>query len=77
MSALAMLGFAAGAGFAVVVVATIVVIIGIHQEERRNSLLRGSPPSVVALLARRVLGVRAGRQEQGAGVCARSPDILE
>lgn len=66
MSALAMLVFAAGAGFAVVVVATIVVIIGVSQEERRNSLLAGSPPTVVARLARRVLGVHVSAAKAGA-----------
>ena len=57
MAAIEALGFAVAAGFALIVVATILVIIGIHQEERQRTIIRGRrPPTVCALLARRVLG---------------------
>jgi hypothetical protein len=57
MAAIEAIVFVTAAGFAVIVVATILVIIGIHQEERCKTILRGRrPPTVCALLARRVLG---------------------
>jgi hypothetical protein len=57
MAAIYVLLFVTAAGFAVIVVATILVIIGIHQEERQRTIIRGRrPPTVCALLARRVLG---------------------
>jgi hypothetical protein len=56
MTAIEAIVFAGTAGFAVVVVATILVIVGIGQEERRGTLTDERPPTVPALLARRVLG---------------------
>jgi hypothetical protein len=56
MAAIDMLVFVTAAGFAVVVTATILVIIGVHQEERRGTLARKPPPTIPALLARRILG---------------------
>jgi hypothetical protein len=56
MAAIDAIVFATAAGFAVIVIATILVIIGVHQEERRKTLAFGDPPTVAALLARRVLG---------------------
>jgi hypothetical protein len=56
MAAIEPVLFVTAAGFAVVVVATILVIIGVHQEERRGTLARRPPPTIPALLARRVLG---------------------
>ena len=57
MAALAFIAAATGAGFALIVVATILVIIGVRQEERVKTYLRAdAPPSILALLARRVLG---------------------
>jgi len=56
MPAIYLVLFATAAGTAVVVVATILVIIGVHQEERRGTLARRPPPTIPALLARRVLG---------------------
>jgi predicted membrane metal-binding protein len=48
---------AVGAGFALILVATIIVIIGVHQEEAAKTAVRGlRPPTICALLARRVLG---------------------
>jgi hypothetical protein len=55
MAVIDALAFATAAGFAVVV-ATTLVIIGARQEERRQSLIRASRPTIPALLARRVLG---------------------
>jgi len=56
MAAIAAIVFATAAGFAVIVVATVLVIIGVHQEERRQTLAHGDPPTGAALLARCVLG---------------------
>lgn len=50
------IAFAAFAGFAVILAATILVIIGVRQEERRRTMARHPPPTIPALLARRVLG---------------------
>ena len=57
--------FAGAAGFAVIVVATILVIIGVRQEEHfldgevdeegRRRLEYREPPTILALLARRIL----------------------
>jgi hypothetical protein len=44
------------AGFAIIIIiATVLVIIGVHQEERRSTLT-DRPPTIPALLARRILG---------------------
>jgi hypothetical protein len=48
--------FVTAAAFAVIVIATVLVVIGVHQEERRWTLAHGDPPTVLALLARRILG---------------------
>jgi hypothetical protein len=56
MAAIEAIVFATAAGFAVIAAATIVVIIGVHQEERLETLAHGRPPTVPALLARRVIG---------------------
>jgi hypothetical protein len=64
-----LLVFIVAAAFALIVVATILVIIGVHQEERYQTFVRrgehdrmlvhGGPPTIPALLARRVLGAYA------------------
>jgi hypothetical protein len=46
---------AGAAGFTITIIATILVIIGVHQEERRSTFT-GRPPTIPALLARRILG---------------------
>lgn len=51
--------FAVSAGFAVIVAATMLAIIGVRQEERCGSLTQQRPPTIPALLARRVLGAYA------------------
>ena len=61
-----LLVFIVAAAFALIVVATVLVIIGVHQEERYQTFVRrgehdrmlvhGGPPTIPALLARRVLG---------------------
>jgi hypothetical protein len=56
LAAIEAVSFAVAAGFAVIVAATVVVIVGVHQEERRLTIRSGRPPTVCALLARRVLG---------------------
>ncbi|MGH3402429.1 MAG: hypothetical protein ACRDRJ_07960 [Streptosporangiaceae bacterium] len=62
MAAIEAIVFAGAAGFAVIVVATILVIIGVHQEQRvldregRQTFAHHEPPTILALLARRVLG---------------------
>ena len=56
MAAVDMLLFATAAGFALIIAATILVIIGVHQEERRATFAGNRPPTIPALLARRVLG---------------------
>jgi hypothetical protein len=49
------IGVAVGTGFLMAIV--MLVIIGVHQEERRRSIVdRRRPPTLTALLARRVLG---------------------
>jgi hypothetical protein len=58
MTAIGMVVFTASAGFAVIVVSTILVIIGVSQEERCRTMARQCAPTIPALLARRVLGVR-------------------
>ena len=56
MAVIAALVFATAAGFAVIAAATILVIIGARQEQRHQSITRERPPTIPALLARRVLG---------------------
>jgi hypothetical protein len=56
--------FATAAGFAVIVVGTIVVIIGVHQEEKLETLADGMPPTILALLARRVTGAYVNLQRE-------------
>jgi hypothetical protein len=56
MAAIDAIVFAVAAGFAFAVLITVVVIIGVHQEERRLTLTRRTPPGVMARLARIVLG---------------------
>jgi hypothetical protein len=62
MAAIEVIVFAGAAGFAVIVVATILVIIGVRQEqavlerEGRRTFAHHEPPTILALLARRVLG---------------------
>ncbi len=62
MAAIDAIVFAGAAGFAVIVIATILVIIGVRQEqailerEGRRTFAHHEPPSILALLARRVLG---------------------
>ena len=58
MLAIAIITFAAVAGTSVVFVATALIIVGIHHEERRKTLAQGNPPTIPALLARRLLGAR-------------------
>jgi hypothetical protein len=48
--------FVVAAGFAVIVVATILVIVGVRQEERHRTIAGQGPPTIMALLARRILG---------------------
>jgi hypothetical protein len=61
MYAIEAITFAVSAGFAVVLVATILVIIGIAREERLHTFKRQRPPTIPALLARRILGVHVRR----------------
>lgn len=62
MAAIEVIVFAGSAGFAVIIVATVLVIIGVHQEQRvleregRQVFAHHEPPTILALLARRVLG---------------------
>jgi len=62
MAAIEVIVFAGAAGFAVIVVATVLVIIGVRQEqavlerEGRRTFAHHEPPTILALLARRVLG---------------------
>jgi hypothetical protein len=56
MAAIEAIVFAGAAGFAVIAAATILVIIGVRQEERRWTLTDSTPPTIAALLARRILG---------------------
>ena len=62
MAAIEVIVFAGAAGFAVIIVATVLVIIGVHQEQRvleregRQIFAHHEPPTILALLARRVLG---------------------
>ena len=72
MIAVEIVVFAGAAGFALIVVATVLVVLGVRAEERQSQALCGRPRGAVALLARRVLGVRAspstvwpGRPEAG------------
>jgi hypothetical protein len=58
MTAIGVIVFAGSAGFAVIVVGTILVIIGVSQEERCRTMARRCSPTIPALLARRVLGIR-------------------
>ena len=62
MDAIEAIIFAGGAGFAIVVVATIAVIIGVGQEERLGTLAGQHPPTVLALLARLVVGTQGQMQ---------------
>jgi hypothetical protein len=65
MLAIEPIAFAAAAGFAVVIVATILVIVGVRQEERRETFASPRPPTIPALLARRVLGAYAHQLPEG------------
>jgi hypothetical protein len=62
MAAIEAIMFAGAAGFAIIVVATILVVIGVRQEQAqlnrdgRKVFARHEPPTVLALLARTVLG---------------------
>lgn len=56
MAAIDALLFATAAGFAAIAAATALVIIGVRQEERRQTIASTRPPTIPALLARRVLG---------------------
>jgi hypothetical protein len=56
MAAIEVIVFVGFAGSAVILAATILVIIGVSQEERRRTMARHRPPTIPALLARRVLG---------------------
>jgi hypothetical protein len=62
MAAIEIVIFAGTAGFGVIVVATVLVIIGVRQEqavmrrEGRRPFAHHEPPTILALLARRVLG---------------------
>jgi hypothetical protein len=63
--------FAGAAGFAVIVIMTVLVIVGVRQEEQRWTLADCGPPTIAALLARRILrthtrlprGERSGRDD--------------
>jgi hypothetical protein len=57
--------FAGCAGFALVVVITILVVIGVSHEEKTKALTHRDPPTVPALLARRVLGTYVRRPREG------------
>jgi hypothetical protein len=59
MAAIEAIVFAGTAGFAVIIVATVLVIVGVRQEERRWTFPGQGPPTIPALLARRVLGAHA------------------
>jgi hypothetical protein len=76
MITIMILMFVTAAGFGLVVIATVLVIIGVHQEERRQTLLNRRPPTIPALLARRVLGsqfdISAGHQP-GSTIVGKSP----
>jgi uncharacterized membrane protein len=61
ISAIEAVGFAVSAGFAVVLVATTLAIIGISHEQRHHTFKRQRPPTIPALLARRILGVYVRR----------------
>jgi hypothetical protein len=73
MAAIDALLFATAAGFAAIAATTALVIIGVRQEERRQTIASPRPPTIPALLARRVLGAyihlppedRPGRGEPG------------
>jgi hypothetical protein len=56
MAAVDALLFAVAAGFTVIVMATILVIVGVRQEERHRTIADQGPPTILALLARRILG---------------------
>jgi hypothetical protein len=62
MAAIEAIVFAGAAGFGVIIVATILVVIGVRQEqallnrEGRKVFAHHEPPTVLALLARTVLG---------------------
>jgi hypothetical protein len=57
--------FSVSAGFAVVIVGTALVIVGIRHEERCGTLTRQHPPTLLAILARRVLGTYIRRPSKG------------
>jgi hypothetical protein len=59
MAAVGALLFATAAGFAVVIAATALVIVGVRHEEQRGTIADKRPPTIPALLARRVLGTYA------------------
>ncbi|HEX3492357.1 MAG TPA: hypothetical protein VHU92_23630 [Streptosporangiaceae bacterium] len=62
MAAIEIVVFAGAAGFGIIVVATVLVIIGVRQEQAvlerdgRRTFAHHEPPTILALLARRVLG---------------------
>jgi hypothetical protein len=56
MAAIESLLLVTAAGFALMLAAVVLVIIGVRQECKRGTLPRGRPPTVTALLTRRVLG---------------------
>ena len=56
MAAVDALLFAVAAGFTVIVMATILVIVGVRQEERHRTIASQRPTTILALLARRILG---------------------
>jgi hypothetical protein len=65
MAAIDLLAFATAAGFAMVAAATVLVVIGVRQEERHGTIEHKRPPSIPALLARRVLGNYVRQRSEG------------
>jgi hypothetical protein len=67
MAAIEVIVFAGAAGFAAIVVATILVIIGVRQEQRvleregRRTFAHQEPPTILAMMARWVLGAHFSR----------------
>jgi hypothetical protein len=59
MAAVSALLFATAAGVTVVIAATALVIAGVRDEEKRGTIADKRPPTIPALLARRVLGTYA------------------
>jgi hypothetical protein len=58
MAAIEAMVLVVAAGFALMFAAFVLIIIGIHQEERRGTLAYGGPPTLLARLARHVVGGR-------------------